>query len=107
MPNLIEFLRENKDSNKDIINAIIKNNKRKDIIKEVEKKSKEYVSKDWEKEADTELEWYEKYGRGEAENDVALKIINNAAEEVGITLNDSRLADLMNWFYNTYSDILE
>ncbi len=103
---LKKFLELNEKENKkfEVINYITKNYDEEKIDSNIEKKSLEkYVDSDWEKKASNQLDWYNKYGEGQAESDVSQEIINKAMRAKGFRLTDSEIADLMNWFYNKYN----
>jgi len=50
---------------------IMKRNNCKSIISDIDDQMLEYVADDWEEEGfDSEYDWYQEYGKGEAEDDI-------------------------------------
>lgn len=104
--NLKEFisLNEQKDKINKIISYVVKNYNKEEIVSKIEKKAvDEYVPSNWEAQAESEMEWYNKYGENQAENDVFTEIINKASTEKKVKLSSSEIADLQNWFYNAFN----
>lgn len=97
-------LNEKDDKINSLISYIVKNYNEEEIVSKIEKKAiDEYVPNDWETKAKDEIEWYEKYGRGEAEEDIIKEIIQEASRRKSVTLSATEYADLQNWFYNAFS----
>lgn len=97
-------LNEKDDKINSLISYIVKNYNEEEVVSKIEKKAiDEYVLSDWETKAKDEIEWYEKYGRGEAEEDVIREIIQEASRRKSVSLSSTEYADLQNWFYNAFS----
>lgn len=104
--NLKEFIELNEQNEKirKITSYIVNNYNKEELVSKIEKKAVgEYVPSNWEAEAESEMEWYSKYGENQAENDVFTEIINKASSKKGFRLTSSEVADLQNWFYNAYN----
>lgn len=103
---LKDFLKlyEEEDKVNDVISFIVKNYNEEEVVSKIEKKAiDEYIPSDWESKAQDEIQWYEKYGQGQAEEDVIREIVQEASRKKSITLSSSQYADLQNWFYNKYN----
>ena len=97
-------LYENNEKIRKITSNIVNNYNKEEVISKIEKKAlDDYVPSNWEAQAESEMEWYNKYGENQAENDVITEIINKAARNKKFNLNSTEIADLQNWFYNAYN----
>lgn len=102
---LKDFLRLDEEKSKinKVIAYIVRNYKEDEVISKVEKVAVDkYVPSNWEEEAETELQWYEKNGQNQAEEDVIQEIISKAKSKIKENLSSSEIADIQNWFYNAY-----
>lgn len=98
------YLYEEQNKLNSLISYIVKNYTEEEIVSKVEQTAIDnYVPSDWEEDAESELEWYNEYGKGEAEDDVITNIIQEASRKKGVKLTSSQFADMQNWMYNAYS----
>lgn len=103
---LKKFLELNEKENKkaEVIDYIVGKYNEEQIVSKIEKKAlADYVPSDWEQKASNQLDWYEKYGQGQAENDIAEEVIREAMREKGFSLTDSEIADLLVLFFNAFN----
>lgn len=97
-------LEEREEKINTFISYIVKNYNKEEVASKIEKKAvDEYVPADWEEKASDQIEWYEKYGEGQAEEDVIREIYQEVSSKKNVRLNSSEYADLQNWFYNAYN----
>lgn len=103
---LKEFISINEEKAKlgDLTKYIVKNYSQEEVVSKIEQTAEDkFIPSNWEEQADNKQQWYDKYGKNQAEDDVITEIIQKAAKKKGVNLNSSSLADMQNWFYNAYS----
>ena len=96
------LLHEQSEKIEDITSFILKNYSQGKVDNLIGKKIPEYVDPGWDDEFETEEEWYNEYGQGEAEYDVITEIIQQASRKNNVNLSQTEFADLQNWFYKKY-----
>lgn len=63
-----------------ILREIKNNNSKEDVLNQIDEQKLEYLDEGWKEEFEDENEAYEETGRGEAENDILMQLIDSIPE---------------------------
>jgi hypothetical protein len=99
-----ELMEEVKDALKPMKDYITKKYKEIDIARLLDDEVLNWIDSDWEEEGfDDEHEWYNEYGRGEAEDVVMEELTNEAKKATKLDLNHVDESEFKSWLQGKYS----